>query len=60
MNRKGVPGMDLNPSPRMFCSICGKQVDLRSAQTDAYGKTVHQECHSFLYGVPSSNEPHAA
>jgi len=52
--------MDPNPSPRMFCSICGKQVDLRSAQTDAYGKTVHQECHSFLYGVPSANEPHAA
>ncbi len=49
-----------NPNPRLFCAICSKQVDLRSAERDAYGKTVHRECHDFLYAVRSDDDPYAA
>ena len=50
----------LNPNPRLFCAICGKQVDLISAERDAHGKTVHRECHEFLYALHSGDEPYAA
>jgi len=58
---EGVHFMDHpNPNPRLFCAICSKQVDLRSAERDAYGKTVHRECHDFLYAVRSDDDPYAA
>jgi hypothetical protein len=46
------------PTPRIFCAICGKQVDFSSFQNDAHGKTVHRECHEFLYAVPSDETTH--
>jgi hypothetical protein len=49
-----------NPNPRLFCAICSKQVDLLSAVRDGYGKTVHRECHDFLYAVRTDDEPSAA
>jgi hypothetical protein len=49
-----------NLTPRLFCAICSKQVDLRSAERDAHGKTVHRECHEFLYAVRPDDETYAA
>ncbi len=49
-----------NLNPRLFCAICGKQVDLISAERDALGKTVHRECHEFLYAVRPDDETYAA
>ena len=60
-NLEGVHFMDrLNLNPSVFCAICSKQVDLRSAERDAYGKTVHRECHEFLYAVRPDDETYAA
>ena len=49
---------DLNS--RLFCAICSKQIDLISAELDTHGKTVHRECHEFMYSVVLDEERYVA
>jgi hypothetical protein len=36
--------MTLRQAP-FLCSLCNDPVDLRTAKTDEYGKTIHEECY---------------
>jgi len=44
---------------QLKCTICGKPLDLRTAQTDGYGKPVHSECYTSRALPPDHSQQHA-
>jgi len=44
--------------PQLNCTICGKPLDLSTAQTDGYGKPVHSECYISRAVTPDDSQQH--